>query len=98
MLTHMSVCVSGWERDSRPFPNERWEAAPGLKVKMVDYQHLYGKGFRYLVCRPGNVLKIRIGILTLSQHSVQTNAETTVKVPVTAFISKDRAFPTTWRL
>lgn len=72
----MSVCVSGWERDSRPFPTERWEAALGLKVKMECCQQPFRKGFRYLVCRPGNVLKIRIKILTLSQHSVQTNAET----------------------
>lgn len=94
----MSVCVSGWERDSRPFPTERWEAALGLKVKMEDCQQLFGKGFRYLVCRPGNVLKIRIKILTLSQHSVQTNAETRGKVLVTAFVVKERAFPTAWSL
>lgn len=80
MLTLMSACVSGWERDSRPFPTERWEAALGLKVKTEDCQLLFRKGFRYLICRPENEQKMRIKTLTFTQHSVQMNAETSGKV------------------
>jgi len=69
-----------------------------MKVKIEDFQQLLRKVFNYLVCRPGNVLKIRIKILSLSQHSVQTNAETRGKVLVTAFTSEERASPITWSL
>jgi len=39
MLMHMSVCISGWERDSRPFPTESWKLqwVWGLRWKTVNH-------------------------------------------------------------
>lgn len=61
---------------------------------MEGFHQLFGKGSRYSVCRLGNVLKIKSKVLTLPQHSVQTNAENRGKVIVTAnFTGKKRLFP-----